>query len=126
MGSHSVGASASSAAVGFALFDATGTLMYLKEPVGETYCRFAKMHGLDVGTPQELDRRFKLNYKLAVCCRNEPRLKLEVDLFDPQAPLDYAALRNADSERVLREEREWWRALVLNVFETGDTQASYR
>ncbi len=48
--------------VGFALFDATGTLMHLKEPVGETYSRYATIHGLQVGTPADLELRFKTTY----------------------------------------------------------------
>ena len=52
--------------VGFALFDATGTLMYLKEPVGETYSRYAVNHGLKVGSPEDLDREFKRTYTLMV------------------------------------------------------------
>ncbi len=53
--------------VGYALFDATGTLMHLKEPVGETYCRYAIMHGLQVGSPAALDHRFKTTYSNTVC-----------------------------------------------------------
>jgi hypothetical protein len=41
--------------VRYALFDATGTLMHLKEPVGETYSRYATMHGFDVGSPADLE-----------------------------------------------------------------------
>ena len=55
--------------VGYALFDATGTLMHLKEPVGETYCRYATMHGLNVGSPADLELRFKTTYISTVRCR---------------------------------------------------------
>ncbi len=41
--------------MGFALFDATGTLMHLKEPVGETHSRYATMHGFDVGSQADLE-----------------------------------------------------------------------
>ncbi len=54
--------------VGYALFDATGTLMHLKEPVGETYSRYATMHGFDVGSPADLELRFKTSYTKTVCC----------------------------------------------------------
>ncbi len=53
--------------VGYALFDATGTLMHLKEPVGETYGRYATMHGLQVGSPADLELRFKATYINMVC-----------------------------------------------------------
>ena len=53
--------------VGYALFDATGTLMHLKEPVGETYSRYAIMHGLQVGSPADLEHRFKTTYINTVC-----------------------------------------------------------
>ena len=48
--------------VGYALFDATGTLMHLREPVGDTYSRYATMHGLKVGSPADLELRFKTTY----------------------------------------------------------------
>ena len=56
--------------VGYALFDATGTLMHLKEPVGETYCRYATMYGLKIGSPSDLELRFKTTYMNTVCCCN--------------------------------------------------------
>ena len=97
--------------------------MYLKEPVGETYCRFAKMHGLDVGSPEDLDRSFKLNYKLAVKLSLQWNMQLLHTLtFFVQTPIDYSALQSADVVRVQQEEREWWRALVLKVFRCGSTE----
>ncbi len=57
-------ASEKSVDVGIALFDATDTLMHLKEPVGETYVRYATRHSLQVGSvsPADLELRFKSTY----------------------------------------------------------------
>lgn len=78
---------------GAVLFDAVGTLIQLREPVGQTYARFA---GTDDAAPL-LDAAF------AGVMRGRPPMVF------PNRPA--AAVRVA--------ERDWWRALVVAVFEAA-------
>ncbi len=71
------------------LVDAVGTVMRLREPVGETYARLA-----GVGTPAALQRAF------VDALRHRPAM----------------AFPDLDRGRVRAAEREWWRALVDDVF----------
>ncbi|MEM9280625.1 MAG: HAD-IA family hydrolase [Verrucomicrobiota bacterium] len=79
-----------------ASFDAAGTLIHLAEPVGLSYARVARAHGIDAD-PKALNASFSRCWK-------------EVSL-----PFTSTDLSRA------RDERSWWRALVLDVFE----QAGY-
>ena len=48
-----------------------GTLMFLQEPPGDTYYRFAVRHGLSVPAPGQLNARFR-------------------DMIDRTTPIDYS------------------------------------
>lgn len=76
-----------------ALFDAVGTLIHLREPVGETYARFAHGHGAELSAAA-------LQGAFARSMRAMPPM-----VFADRSP---AAVRDG--------EREWWRMLVRSVF----------
>jgi putative hydrolase of the HAD superfamily len=77
------------------LFDAAGTLIHLREPVGETYARAARAQG--VGTdPGELQPAF------ARLLRSMPPM-----VFPGRSRAEIAVC-----------ERGWWRALVWRVFDS--------
>lgn len=78
------------------LFDAAGTLIHLREPVGETYARCARAHGL-TGAPQALQTAF-------------PRV------LHAMPPMVFADLP-AGSRRAA--ERDWWRTVVRSTFEAA-------
>jgi len=84
------------------LFDATGTLIELAEPVGETYSRIASIHG--VALPA-----WRLDDAFARVRRRMPPMVF------PDAPADEIAAR----------EREWWRDLVRRVFLATDGTARF-
>ncbi len=84
-------------------FDAAGTLLELREPVGETYARFARREGIGVRA-DALERGFRFAFAEA-----EP-------LAFPQA-----------SPRQIRAlEREWWRRLVNETFHRAEVHVSPR
>lgn len=74
------------------LFDAAGTLIHLCEPVGETYARFARQHGVEASAEQ-IQRSF------GACFRRMPAMA-----FSGPPP------------DVAQRERGWWRTLVDGVF----------
>ncbi|HZW76055.1 MAG TPA: HAD-IA family hydrolase [Caldimonas sp.] len=78
------------------LFDAVGTLIHLREPVGETYARFARACGVDA-PPAAIEAAF-------------PRVLQAMPqmAFAGRPP---AAVRVA--------EREWWRTVVRSVFDAA-------
>ena len=76
-----------------ALFDAVGTLIHLREPVGDTYARLAREHGIELSAP-------------AIQAAFGRRLRSAPPMVFPG--LDAAQVRAA--------ERAWWRALVRGVF----------
>lgn len=78
------------------LFDAAGTLIHLREPVGETYARAAREHGVAVGAG-ELQAAF-------------PRV------LRAMAPMVCSA---PDRRRVVECERAWWRTVVRSVFDAA-------
>jgi putative hydrolase of the HAD superfamily len=82
------------------LFDAVGTLIRLREPVGETYARFAARHGAHVPAG-------RLEEAFARC-----RAAAKPMVF-PGEPLPRAALL----------ERAWWRRLVEDTFRAADGAA---
>ncbi len=84
------------------LFDATGTLVELREPVGETYARVAELHG--VGLPAwRIQDAFS-----RVLASAKPRV--------------FPGERLAE---VARRERGWWRELVRATFRAADQTARF-
>jgi putative hydrolase of the HAD superfamily len=77
------------------LFDAAGTLVHLREPVGITYARFAADCGVEVDARQ-LDRAFR------TCFRS-------------MQPMVFP---NIPHGRIEQREYNWWRELVAGVFST--------
>jgi putative hydrolase of the HAD superfamily len=75
------------------LFDAVGTLIQLREPVGETYARVAHAHGLAVHSAA-------LTNAFSRALRTMP-------------PMVFAGL---DGDALRAAEREWWHAVVARVF----------
>jgi len=80
------------------LLDAVGTLVALREPVGETYARIAAAHGVAIGA-WRLDEAFR-------------RVRASA------APPDTAGLR---AEEAAARERAAWRALVRATFLAADS-----
>jgi putative hydrolase of the HAD superfamily len=85
------------------LFDATGTLVELREPVGETYARVAAAHGVRLPA-------WRLEDAFARALRSAP-----ARVF-PGAPLPEAA----------RRERAAWREIVRATFRAADQTARFR
>jgi putative hydrolase of the HAD superfamily len=85
------------------LFDAAGTLIRLREPVGATYARFAAQHGVRLPA-SHVDDAFRRVF------RGMPPLVA--------ADADPAASRAA--------ERAWWRELVRRTFRAADGSAVFR
>ena len=79
------------------VFDAVGTLLQLREPVGRTYARFAAGHGVALPAGR-LDEAFR-----RVLAAAPPNVH-------PGVPLALAAER----------ERDWWRARVRETFRAAD------
>lgn len=75
------------------LFDAAGTLIRPREPIGATYARAAREHGLALA-PEALSAAFRAGFAAA------PPM-----VFPGAAPARAAAL-----------ERAWWRSLVQSIF----------
>ena len=81
-----------------AMFDATGTLIFLREPPGDTYYRLAEQHGLCVPVPTVLDQRFQ-----EVVARKDA--------------IDYSACRcETGRKQIEARERQWWWEVVAAVF----------
>ncbi len=74
-------------------FDAVGTLIEPREPVGQTYAWVARRHGFSVD-PDLLERRFRKLYRSA-------------------SPLCFPG---TPETRLLDAERQWWRKIVRGVF----------
>ncbi|MBL9142771.1 MAG: HAD-IA family hydrolase [Verrucomicrobiaceae bacterium] len=73
-------------------FDAVGTLIRLKEPVGSTYSAVALQYGIDL-PPEHLEAAFRSEWA-----------RCPAPFHEGSAPDD---------------DREWWRDLVNRVFETA-------
>lgn len=71
-------------------FDAVGTLIQLKQPVGSTYAEVAKRHGVDV-LPEKLEAAFRSVWS-----------RFPAPVHEGAAPDD---------------DREWWQGLVNRVFQ---------
>jgi putative hydrolase of the HAD superfamily len=77
------------------LFDAVGTLIHLREPVGDTYARFARAHGV-AASPSVLQAAF-------------------ARVLHGMPPMAFAG-----SAAAVREaERQWWRTVVRAVFDAA-------
>lgn len=85
------------------LFDATGTLIELREPVGKTYARVARE--FDVALSAD-----RLSAAFGRCFQTAPPM-----LF-PEAP----------TERIPELERGWWLAVVRRTIEDSDPSARFR
>jgi putative hydrolase of the HAD superfamily len=77
------------------LFDAVGTLIHLREPVGDTYARFARAYGIDA-PPSVLQAAF-------------------ARVLPAMPPMAFAGAAPA----VREAERQWWRAVVRAVFDAA-------
>jgi putative hydrolase of the HAD superfamily len=76
------------------LFDATGTLIHLAEPVGATYRRIARRYGIE-HSETSLDRAFRRSLALAPAC-----------VFPG----------SGSRSAVEAKERQWWREVVRKTF----------
>ncbi len=84
------------------LFDAAGTLIELREPVGETYARVAREHGVTL-PPNKLEVAFRGAFKAA------PAMAFPGTLI----------------EEISRLEKAWWRRVVSNTFRAADPAAKF-
>jgi putative hydrolase of the HAD superfamily len=84
------------------IFDAAGTLLRLREPVGETYARFAKAHGVDVPAGR-LDEAFARVFAAA-----EPNVHPGQPLYRAEAL-----------------ERVWWHERVRETFRAADQMVRF-
>jgi putative hydrolase of the HAD superfamily len=84
------------------IFDAAGTLIRVREPVGETYARFAGQHGVAL-PPSRIEEAFQ---RVMTHARPDP---------ERGESLAQAALR----------ERDWWRARVRETFRAADGMARF-
>jgi putative hydrolase of the HAD superfamily len=85
------------------LFDAAGTLIELCEPVGETYSRIAREHGVAIA-PGELDAAFRTTFK-----------KVPAMVF-PGVPI----------EQIPPLEKTWWRKVVTKTFLAAEPNVRFR
>ncbi|MFB3117522.1 MAG: hypothetical protein ACE1ZP_02045, partial [Myxococcota bacterium] len=84
------------------LFDAAGTLIELRETVGETYARVARKHRVAL-LPDRLETAFRCAFKAAPA------------MLFPDAPI----------EEISRLEKSWWRQVVSNTFRAADPAAKF-
>ena len=84
------------------LFDATGTLIEVREPVGESYARFAAAHGVDLPA-----RRLDDAFRRIVRSR-------ELRLFPDAIPNEVHTL-----------ERSWWHGVVDATFRATDPSSVF-
>jgi len=84
------------------LFDAAGTLIELREPVGETYARVAREYGVAI-PPSRLDAAFRVAF--------------------PAAPP--MVFPGASSDEIPRLEKAWWRSVVSKTFQAADPSARF-
>jgi putative hydrolase of the HAD superfamily len=84
------------------LFDAAGTLVATREPVGETYARLAAAHGVRLPA-------WRLEDAFRRALRSAP------------APV----FPGAPPELVRARERDWWRQVVRRTFRAADASARF-
>ena len=87
---------------GAVLFDAAGTLIELREPVGETYARVAREHGSTL-PPKQLEVAFRAAFNAA------PAM----------------VFPGASIEETSQLEKAWWRRVVSNTFQAADQAAKF-
>jgi putative hydrolase of the HAD superfamily len=87
---------------GAVLFDAAGTLIELREPVGKTYARVAREHGVAL-PPNKLEVAFRGAFSAAPA------------MVFPGAPI----------EEISRLEKAWWRRVVSNTFHAAGPAATF-
>jgi len=80
-------------------FDAAGTLLEVAEPVGKTYARFARRHGV-AAEPAALERGFRT-------------------AFAESPPL---AFPDSSPAELRKRERAWWRQVVGSAFEQAGVE----
>lgn len=83
-------------------FDAVGTLIHLREPVGVTYARFAREHGVELPTDRIAEAFGRV---LAGAGPN----------VHPGVPMAQAVML----------ERDWWRQVVRGTFRAADGMARF-
>ncbi len=94
---------------GAVLFDAAGTLIELRKPVGETYARVAREHGVALPPdrlallPDRLEAAFRSAFKAA------PAMVFPGVLI----------------EEICRLEKAWWRQVVSDTFRAADPDAKF-
>jgi putative hydrolase of the HAD superfamily len=93
---------ASRSTVRAVLFDAAGTLIRPRAPVGETYARIGRAYGVEADATR-IDHAFRA------------RLRRMPAMVFPSVPPD----------RVATLERDWWRTLVRDVFATAAPGAAF-
>jgi putative hydrolase of the HAD superfamily len=84
------------------LFDAAGTLIHVRNPVGATYARIARAHGV-IAAPDALERAFRTAIR---------------------AMPDMVFLDASDAECAARE-RAWWSELVNRVVTAAAPEARF-
>lgn len=84
------------------LFDAAGTLIELREPVGETYARIAREYEVTV-SPSKLESAFRATFKAA-----------------PAMAFPGVSLRE-----IPRLEKAWWCQVVSKTFQAADPAAKF-
>jgi putative hydrolase of the HAD superfamily len=87
---------------GAVLFDAAGTLIELREPVGKTYARVAREHGVAL-PPNKLEVAFRATFSAA------PAM----------------VFPGASIEEVSQLEKAWWRRVVLNTFRAAGPASAF-
>ena len=85
------------------LLDAAGTLIRTREPVGESYARMARAHGVDL-----------------------PAWRVEDGFRRVHASAPPMAFPGEPAARVRELEREWWRSRVRETFRATDQTARFR
>jgi putative hydrolase of the HAD superfamily len=99
---------------GAVLFDAAGTLIELREPVGETYARVAREHGVDL--PPNLDLSPKLDL-------SPQRLEIAFGSAFKAAPA--MVFPDASIGEISGLEKAWWRRVVLSTFQAAAPAAHF-
>jgi putative hydrolase of the HAD superfamily len=84
-------------------FDATGTLIALREPVGQSYSRVARDHGVDI-----------------------PARRLEDAFRRVMAQAPPMLYPHATAAQVPAHERDWWREVVRRTFLAADSARRFR
>jgi putative hydrolase of the HAD superfamily len=84
------------------LFDAAGTLIALREPVGETYARVARQYGVGISA-------WRLGEAFGRILRRTPPL-----------------VAHGSEAEIAHQERAWWRRVVRGTFRAADSAEAER